>query len=149
MEFKKLSDVEVVETVSDSANVLIEEEGVIKKAPKSQVGGGGASSEPIVIEVEKEYDDNDDAYYFPVTVYVENYEEIKNAVLSGRNVLCIWHDPYVDDSTFTATEGKKVLFYPTWVRVDPEAGVERIRFTNKYFDNGNEVESIDIGPINN
>lgn len=37
-EFKKLSDVEVVETPMDTANVLIEEDGVIKKAPKSAVG---------------------------------------------------------------------------------------------------------------
>lgn len=40
-EFKKLSDVEVVETPTDSANVLIEEDGVIKKAPKTAVGGSG------------------------------------------------------------------------------------------------------------
>lgn len=37
-EFKKLSDVEIIETPIDTANVLIEEGGVIKKAPKSAVG---------------------------------------------------------------------------------------------------------------
>lgn len=42
-EFKKLSDVEVVETAADTANVLIEEDGVIKKVAKSEVGG---NSEP-------------------------------------------------------------------------------------------------------
>ena len=42
-EFKKLSAVEAVETVSDTANVLIEENGVIKKAPKTEVGGAGGS----------------------------------------------------------------------------------------------------------
>ena len=41
MEFKKLSDVEVVAEPTESANVLIEENGVIKKAPKTAVGGGG------------------------------------------------------------------------------------------------------------
>lgn len=55
MEFKKLSDVEVVETVSDSANVLIEENGVIKKAPKTQVGGAGggnaASGAPYLVKI--------------------------------------------------------------------------------------------------
>ena len=39
-EFKKLSAVETVEVVSDAANVLIEENGVIKRAPKTEVGGG-------------------------------------------------------------------------------------------------------------
>lgn len=43
-EFKKLSDVDIVETPSETANVLIEEDGVIKKAPKTAVGGGGGSS---------------------------------------------------------------------------------------------------------
>ena len=38
-EFKKLSDAEAVATVSDSASVLIEENGVIKRAPKGEVGG--------------------------------------------------------------------------------------------------------------
>lgn len=39
MEFKKLSAVEMVETVGDAANVLIEEDGVIKRVPKDEVGG--------------------------------------------------------------------------------------------------------------
>lgn len=42
-EFKKLSDVEVVAEPTESANVLIEEDGVIKKAPKTAVGGGAGN----------------------------------------------------------------------------------------------------------
>ena len=38
-EFKKLSAVEAVEVVGDDASVLIEENGVIKRAPKDEVGG--------------------------------------------------------------------------------------------------------------
>lgn len=34
-EFKKLRDVDVVEAPADTANVLIEEDGVIKKAPQN------------------------------------------------------------------------------------------------------------------
>ena len=41
MEFKRLSDVEVVAEPTESANVLIEEDGVIKRAPKTEVGGAG------------------------------------------------------------------------------------------------------------
>lgn len=37
--FKSIGDVEAVKEPSDSANILIEEDGVIKKAPKSSVGG--------------------------------------------------------------------------------------------------------------
>jgi hypothetical protein len=50
MEFKKLSDVEVVAEPAESANVLIEENGVIKKAPKTAVGGaGGGTVEPDMV----------------------------------------------------------------------------------------------------
>lgn len=44
-DFKRLSDVEVVEAVSDAANVLIEEDGIIKRAPKTEVGGAGGGGE--------------------------------------------------------------------------------------------------------
>ena len=37
-DFKKLHAVETVETVSDKANVLIEENGIIKKVPKNNMG---------------------------------------------------------------------------------------------------------------
>ena len=45
-EFKRLSDVETVETAGSTANVLLEENGAIKKVPKSQFGsaGGGAGA---------------------------------------------------------------------------------------------------------
>lgn len=48
--FKSISDVEVVAEPSESANVLIEENGVIKKAPKTAVGGiAGGSVEPDMV----------------------------------------------------------------------------------------------------
>lgn len=40
-EFKKLSEVEVLETSSDNATVLVEEGGDIKRVPKKEVGGAG------------------------------------------------------------------------------------------------------------
>ena len=42
--FKSIADVEVVAEPAESANILIEENGVIKKAPKTAVGGGGGFS---------------------------------------------------------------------------------------------------------
>ena len=43
-EFKKLSEVEQIETASDNATVLVEENGEIKRVPKKEVGGGGNSN---------------------------------------------------------------------------------------------------------
>lgn len=49
-EFKKLSDVEIVAEPTDSANVLIEENGVIKKAPKATVGGSSSNADIVLID---------------------------------------------------------------------------------------------------
>lgn len=40
MDFKKLSEVTQVTEAADTANVLIEEDGVVKRVPKSEVGRG-------------------------------------------------------------------------------------------------------------
>lgn len=47
--FKSIADVEVVAEPTEFANVLIEENGIIKKAPKTAVGGGGGHDELIVV----------------------------------------------------------------------------------------------------
>ena len=39
--FKKLNEVEILETVSDEAHVLVEEGGAIRRALKTEVGGAG------------------------------------------------------------------------------------------------------------
>lgn len=55
-EFTKLSDVAVAETPADNSHVLIEEDGVIKKAPKTAVGGGGEPT--TVIKISTDYWDD-------------------------------------------------------------------------------------------
>jgi hypothetical protein len=54
--FKSIADVEVVAEPTESANVLIEENGVIKKAPKTAVGGAGGAGDALdmVISVNDE-----------------------------------------------------------------------------------------------
>lgn len=42
--FKSIADVEVIAEPAESANVLIEENGVIKKTPKSAIGGASNTS---------------------------------------------------------------------------------------------------------
>lgn len=46
--FKKLGEVTLAENASDSANVLIEESGEIKRVPKTEVGGGGGIKTAII-----------------------------------------------------------------------------------------------------
>lgn len=47
-DFVKLSEVPVLETASDNATVLVEENGEIKRVPKKEVGGGGAIATAII-----------------------------------------------------------------------------------------------------
>lgn len=49
-EFKDIATVDMVETVADTASVLIEEDGIIKRAPKSEVGGGTSTGLSIIYE---------------------------------------------------------------------------------------------------
>lgn len=47
-EFKKLSEVTVLKEVSDTASVLVEQNGEIYRAPKTQVGGAGGIKTAII-----------------------------------------------------------------------------------------------------
>ena len=90
MEFKKLSDVEIVETPAETANVLIEEDGVIKKAPKTSVGGSGEWDldwELVGTYVEDgEGNGNMNLDYTINTI--NTFENIKNKILSGIQPKC-------------------------------------------------------------
>lgn len=81
-DFKKLSAVEAIEAVSDTANVLIEENGVIKKAPKTAVGGAGGSEPDLVIAINNHYIKKitADAYH----IECGNVEAVINAIGEGR-----------------------------------------------------------------
>lgn len=56
--FKSIADVDVVAEPAETANVLIEEDGVIKKAPKTAVGGGGSETVDMIITI-SQYPQND------------------------------------------------------------------------------------------
>lgn len=80
--FKSIADVEVVETPAETANVLIEENGVVKKAPKTAVGGEMAD---LVIRV----DDlpiifSTNAGRPTVTIESGSLESVANALAAGR-----------------------------------------------------------------
>lgn len=67
-DFKKLSEVDLVEEVSNTANVLIEENGQIKRAPKTKVGGAGTDS---VIKTAIITSSNYDSHISEVSTYAD------------------------------------------------------------------------------
>lgn len=84
--FKSIADVEVVTEPTESANVLIEENGIIKKAPKTAVGGGGGEELFITWD---DYNDNpivaatDDLYNKIVEMYETGH--FRNITLYNHN----------------------------------------------------------------
>lgn len=82
-EFKKLSEVEQIETASDNATVLVEEGGDIKRVPKKEVGGAGG----YVIKLANSYLDDNGMFCFN-----ESYDELYDVLMAGGSV---WVD-YTD-----------------------------------------------------
>ena len=85
-EFKKLSEVEQVETASDNATVLIEEGGEIKRVAKSEVGGTGGYTMALT-------NDNYDGTYC-----YENYDEMYDILVAGGSawvdLTAVFNNPY-------------------------------------------------------
>ena len=80
MEFKRLSDVDVVAEPIESANVLIEENGVVKKAPKSVIG---AQEYDLDIEIVVSYYSNEDGDGFDIEYTIKSintFASIKNKI---------------------------------------------------------------------
>ena len=81
-EFKKLSEVEAVRAVQDNANVLIEEDGVIKKAPKTAVGGGGIKQYYILVDTTERDEEGS-----PKTEASENIFQIVKNMLEKKEII--------------------------------------------------------------
>ena len=78
--FKSIADVDVVEAPAETANVLIEENGVIKKAPKTSVGGGEKFDLVITIAAEPNVKITADT----CTITEGSVEAVFNAIRDGR-----------------------------------------------------------------
>lgn len=97
-EFKKLSEVDVLDTASDNATVLIEEGGDIKRVPKKEVGGaGGYIATLTVADLETPVVDGWDG-----PVLSENYDEL-------YDVLCAGGSAWIDVSAMMASEASTLM----------------------------------------
>lgn len=117
-EFKRLSDVEVVAEPIESANVLIEENGVIKKAPKTTVGGGSGEADGSVftVNLNQSYSPDTDSMVYTAD---KSYDEIAKAFESGKYVICrfhgslyhaLTHNPVYKLVNFTSVDGYGARF---------------------------------------
>ena len=53
--FKSIADVDVVDKPTDTASILLEDNGIIKKAPMAAVGGSGMCGLSIVYDNDNDY----------------------------------------------------------------------------------------------
>lgn len=89
MEFKKLSDVEVVAEPTESANVLIEENGVIKKAPKTAVGGANNGGFIVIDAPMMEPTDADTGDLIPVMTCNKTFDEVVEMYCNDEIILAM------------------------------------------------------------
>ena len=89
MEFKKLSDVEVVAEPTESANVLIEENGVIKKAPKTAVVGANDGSLIIINMPKMAPADADAGDLIPDMTCNKTFDEVVEMYYNDEIILAI------------------------------------------------------------
>ena len=106
--FKSIADVEVVAEPTESANVLIEENGVIKKAPKTAVGGANEKYDAII---SREYRDSDGDVH--VNLISGNYENIRSKIESGEmpNILAKEVEIYDTLTCISTSKAEDVVLY--------------------------------------
>ena len=119
LEFKKLSDVEVVAEPTETANVLIEEDGVIKKAPKTAVGGAGGGTHYICI-------DENGNVNAPDGIYEEIIEKLFNNFI-GIDVRVFKRGSYVTEFPVT---GYTYSLEEEKIQVDCEMGMSVYLYKN-------------------
>ena len=131
-DFKKLSDVEVVETPMDSAKVLIEENGVIKRVPKDEVGGikvaAAEVGQTIVVKAVDEAGNpteweavdlpkNGGGYDIVIdrgedwngcNLVVGNYETLKNKTLSRTPIFGVLIGGHTNNATYLFVNGAQI-----------------------------------------
>lgn len=125
MEFKRLSDVEVVAEPTESANVLIEENGVIKKAPKTAVGGAGGEETDLVINLVAPSDMSiATAETASVSIESGSLVAVAEALRDGRPPVVKCKRHYVTngfDTSFPVVEGGvydcNVLYYGGYIHI--------------------------------
>ena len=78
-EFTKLSEVAQIESVSDNATVLVEENGEIVRVPKTSVGGAGGYVAVLTVEDLQ----NPAAEWYDGPVISENYDKMYDVLCAG------------------------------------------------------------------
>lgn len=77
-EFKTLGSVEALTEVPENANVLVEVDGAIKRAPGGALGGSSSGSNGGIFILHKDY--NEDNYWFDEGISLQLFEAMKQNI---------------------------------------------------------------------
>lgn len=115
--FKSIADVDIVTEPSETANVLIEEDGVIKKAPKTAIGGG---EYVLDMDITCSYDPEEDDMVCDYTIHnIDTFANIKNKLFNGELQQCkakITSQDWNSDSPyFTEVVSGYIVYYPEFI----------------------------------
>ena len=114
--FKKLGEVTLAENASDSANVLIEESGEIKRVPKTEVGGSDTGRFTVTLTTtdgtnwtaDKTFDEISSAYmngkYIEVNIF-GFYAQLVNVLQSDLTSI----DSFIFSCTVPASDCTSIL----------------------------------------
>lgn len=147
-EFKKLSEVEQIETASDNATVLIEEEGEIKRVPKKEVGGAGG-----YVAVFTQNDAENPAVNFNGPVISENYDEMYDILSAGGSA---WIDftimnnmsgPSDISEVYPSVYGEIKEIICSWYLTDIGLMAETWNYTILFPNGSHNLEYVAPGPM--
>ncbi len=130
LQFNSLADVPAVEEPSEIAHALIEDGGVIMRAPISAVGGG--NSEPAMYYVDFE---NDESYAYRNAIAEMEapdssdsdrvpYAELKEAILSG-SLLLTDGTSYLRPTVFYLVDSECMIGIRTFMFMDSDTSGTR------------------------
>ena len=103
-EFKKISEVDILETVSDEAHVLVEEAGAIKRVSKTEVGGNGKAD--LVIKLNAPINlNNPTAENTIVTIESGSLQAVVDVLKNGEAPVVQVHHFYAIDESIPIIEG--------------------------------------------
>lgn len=120
-EFKKLSEVEQIVSVSDNATVLIEEGGEIKRAPKSAVGGAGGGG--YIIHLGQDSVTAEGQYVY---MCMDNYDELYDILVAGGTVWIDYTDAPQYANPKSITDG--MAYIPNATNMGPASHLAEMWF---------------------
>lgn len=83
-EFTKLSEVSLIQEVSENTNVLVEENGEIRRVPKTQVGGAGSEPDMVIEIINESTYEIDDVVKDDVKITTGDIGEIIDMIENGH-----------------------------------------------------------------